>query len=603
VRRRRQSAGLVLTLVMALSLWAAAAADARIARATAKVATAAGRGGGAATVDRLATKAAIRILRRGGNAADAAVGAAAVLGVTEPFSSGIGGGGFMLIRKPSGGVSTIDGREEAPEAMAPDSFFEDGEPLDLDAARYSGLSVGVPGTVATWDLALRRFGTISLGKALAPGIAIARHGFKVDKTLYDQILENLEYFDDVPSTAGLYLDGDRTPRDIGAVIRNVDLAKAYALIGRLGLEGFYEGPIAEAIASAAQDPPVFDDADHTWRSGLITTDDIAAYEAVRRPPTRIGYRGLDVWGMGPPSSGGSTVGEALNILEGYSLPERDERAEAFHHMLEAERYAFADRSAYLADPDFFDVPLSGLLSNSFAAERRARITEEAADSGPVDPGDPYGNADGGTLASRRDHEGVSTTHVTVSDRRGMVVSYTFTIEGTGGSGIVVPDWGFLLNNELTDFDYDDPEAPNAPAGGKRPRSSMAPTIVTRGPRPLLAVGAAGGSTIITTVLQILAERLDLGMTLPTALAAPRASQRNRELTTAEPEFIDSPLGRALAARYGHDFEEPTTDPPHQIGAATGIEFLRKGRLRAAAEPSRRGGGYAMVVRPGARKGR
>ncbi len=231
----------------------------------------------------------------------------------------------MLIRKPSGGVSTIDGREEAPAAIGPESFFEGGEPLEFDAARYSGLSVGVPGTVATWDLALRRYGTLRLGRALAPGIAIARRGFKVDKALHEQILENLEHFDDVPSTAGIYLDGDRTPRDIGAVIRNVDLANAYALIGRLGLEGFYEGPIAEAMAAAAQDPPVFDDAEHSWRPGPLTTDDIAAYEAIRRPPTRIGYRGLDIWGMGPPSSGGSTVGEILNILEGYSLPSRDER--------------------------------------------------------------------------------------------------------------------------------------------------------------------------------------------------------------------------------------------------------------------------------------
>jgi gamma-glutamyltranspeptidase/glutathione hydrolase len=595
---RPAGAGFLLALAAVLGLWVAPAAEARGPRAPATVATAAGRGGAVATTDRLATAAAIRILRRGGINGVAAVGAAGVLGVTEPLSSGIGGGGFMVIRKPSGGVSTIDGREEAPAAIGPESFFEGGEPLAYDAARHSGLSVGVPGTVATWDLALRRYGTLTLGRALAPGIGIARRGFKLDKPLYDQILDNLDWFDDVPSTAGIYLDGDRTPRDIGSVIRNVDLADAYSLIGRHGLEGFYEGPVAEAMAAAAQDPPVFDDAEHSWRPGSMTTDDIAAYEAIRRPPTNIGYRGLDIWGMGPPSSGGSTVGEVMNILEGYSAPDRSDRAEAFHHLLEAERYAFADRDVYVADPDFFDVPLSGLLSNSFAAERRAHITEEAADSGPVGPGDPYGNTDGGSLALRSGHEGASTTHITVADRRGMVVSYTLTIEATGGSGIVVPDWGFLLNSELTDFDYDDPGSPNAPAGGKRPRSSMAPTIVTRGDHPILAVGSPGGSTIITTVLQILMERLDLGMTLPAAIAAPRASQRNGELTTAEPGFIDSPLGRALTRRFGHEFEEPTTEPPHEIGAATGIEFLRKGRMRAAAEPLRSGGGYAKVVRPG-----
>ena len=304
--------------------------------------------------------------------------------------------------------------------------------------------------------------------------------------------------------------------------------------------------------------------------------------------------------MGPPSSGGSTVGEALNILEGFTAPGKSlaQRVDAFHHFLEASRYAFADRGAYLADPSFFEVPLGGLLSDSFAAERRQRITNEAADDGPVEPGDPFGDAGGGTaLAQADDTEGVSTTHLTVVDKRGMIVSYTFTIESTGGSGIVVPGWGFLLNNELTDFTYDDPEAPNAPAGGKRPRSSIAPTIVTRGKTPVLAVGSPGGSTIITTVLQILVERLDLGMTLPAAIAAPRASQRNGETTTAEAAFVNSAIGKALAADYGHEFEAPEPDPPAEIGAATGIEFLKNGRLRAAAEPVRRGGGSAMVVVP------
>ena len=290
----------------------------------------------------------------------------------------------MLIRKPSGGVSTLDGREEAPAAIGPESFFEGGEPLEFDAARYSGLSVGVPGTVATWDLALRRYGTLRLGRPLAPGIAIARRGFKVDKALHEQILENLQHFDDVPSTARIYLDGDRTPRDIGAVIRNVDLANAYALIGRLGLEGFYEGPIAEAMAAAAQDPPVFDDAEHSWRPGPLTTDDIAAYEAIRRPPTR------DRLPRPRHLGDGTAIQRRLDGRRDPQHPRGLQPAQAapsafqaFHHLLEAERYAFADRAAYLADPDFFDVPLSGLLSNSFAAERRARITEEAADSGPV----------------------------------------------------------------------------------------------------------------------------------------------------------------------------------------------------------------------------
>jgi len=559
-------------------------------------ATAVGTGGAAATVDKRATRAAIDSLERGGNAVDAAVAAATVLGVTEPFSSGIGGGGFMLIRTPEGKVKTIDGRETAPMAMEPDSFFEDGEPLDFASARYSGLSAGAPGTVATWDEALDRFGTKPLRAALRPGIKVARKGFRVDQTFFDQTAQNTEYFDDVPSTARIYLDPDGTPRDVGSTLRNRDMARAYKRIAKRGEKGFYRGPIARATAKAAQEPPIAADAEHEWRPGLLTRRDIASYDALSRKPTKISYRGLDVWGMGPPSSGGSTVGEALNILEGYE-PLGSDRAEALHRVLEASRYSFADRGAYLADPEFFDVPLEGLLSDSFAAERRGLITDTAADAGPVEPGNPYDDP-APTPRATIDREGKSTTHLTVADDDGMVVSYTFTIESTGGNGIVVPGWGFLLNNELTDFTYDDPEAPNAPEGGKRPRSSMAPTLVTKpGGKPVLALGSPGGSTIITTVLQIVVDRFDLGSTLPEAIAAPRASQRNTTTTSAEPAFIASAEGQELAALYGHEFSVATPNPPAEIGAAAAIEFLKRGRMQAAAEPERRGGGRAAVVEP------
>jgi gamma-glutamyltranspeptidase / glutathione hydrolase len=546
--------------------------------------TAVGSGGAAATVDALATKAAIDTLRRGGNAVDATVAAAGVLGVTEPFSSGIGGGGFMVIRTPHGRVRTSDGREKAPDAMRPDSFFENGAALSFDDARFSGLSAGVPGTVEQWDEALDRYGTMSLRKLLKPAIKVARRGFTVDQTFFDQTQGNVDFFEDVPSTAAIYLDADGTPRDVGTTLRNPDLARAYERIGRFGPRGFYRGPIARAIARAVQNPPAVPDEDaHTWRPGVMTEADLDDYDAPWRKPTRIGYRGLDVWGMGPPSSGGSTVGEALNILEGYT-PLGADRTQALHRYLEASRYAFADRNAYLADPDYYDVPLSCLLSDAFAAERRALITETAATS-PVAAG----------TCPTRGHvslagEGPSTTHLTVADRHGFVVTYTFTIESTGGNGIVVPGWGFLLNNELTDFNFDSLTHPNRVEGGKRPRSSMAPTILTRDGRPVLAVGSPGGSMIITTVLQVLIERLDLGRTLPEAIAAPRASQRNlnTNLTIAEPAF--APERPGLEAR-GHVFGSQA-----EIGAATGIEFLAGDRFLSAAEPTRRGGGSAAVVK-------
>ena len=546
--------------------------------------TAIGSGGAAGTVDVLATRAAIDTLKRGGNAVDATVAAAGVLGVTEPFSAGIGGGGFMVIRTPHGRVTTLDGREKAPATMEPDSFIEDGTPLSFNDARFSGLSAGVPGTVEQWDEALDRYGRRSLGKLLRYGIDVARRGFEVDQTFADQTAGVVDYFDDVPSTAEIYLDDDGTPRDVGSTLRNPDLARTYELIARFGPRAFYTGPVARAIARAVQDPPIADDANHVWRPGLMTERDLRAYEAPWREPTRVGYKGLDVWGMGPPSSGGSTVGEALNILEGFR-PLGTDRTEALHRYLEASRYAFADRNLYLGDSDYVDVPLRCLLSDSFAAERRALIGDQAANA-TVDAGD-CGPAGGVAV----DREGPSTTHLTVADKHGYVVSYTFTIESTGGNGIVVPGYGFLLNNELTDFNYSETTHANSPEGGKRPRSSMAPTIVTRHRKPVLAVGSPGGSMIITTVLQVLTERLELGRTLPQAIAAPRASQRNGSTTIAEPAFMELEAP-ALTARHGHAFGTPASE----IGAVTGIEFLGRDRFLAAAEPTRRGGGSAAVVR-------
>ncbi|MDQ3381651.1 MAG: gamma-glutamyltransferase [Actinomycetota bacterium] len=588
MRRRpfRSLAVLLVVGVAALAAQVGALADAGLHGPP----TAVGTGGAAATVDVLATQAAVDTLRNGGNAVDAAVVAAAVLGVTEPFSCGIGGGGFMVLHRASDGrVTTIDGRESAPAAMRPDSFWENGTPLPFNDARYSGLSVGVPGTVETWDVALERYGTISLADALAPAIRVARDGFVVDQTFFDQTQGNVDYFNDIPATAALYLDPDGTPHDVGTVFRNPDLADTYARIAHLGAKGFYRGVVASTLVKTVQDPVVSPAANHTWRPGHLTMRDLHTYEAPERAPAHVVYRGLDVFGMGPPSSGGSTVGEALNILEGYPLSTMTREA-ALHYFLEASRYSFADRGAYLADPAYFDVPLTGLLSAGFAATRRALITGAAATS-PVAPGNPYPfNGAGASIqASASETRAGTTTHLTTADRWGNVVSYTFTIESTGGAGLVVPGYGFLANNELTDFNFDSLTHPNRVEGGKRPRSSMSPTIVLRDGDPLLAVGSPGGSTIITTVLQILIDRLDLGLTLPQAIADPRLTQRNTGTTQAEPAFLATADATALKAR-GHVF---SSNP--EIGAATGIEFLGGDRLLAAAEPVRRGGGSAMVV--------
>ena len=587
-----------MAAIAAAATLLAAPAAARAQEAPAKRATATGTGGAAATVDPYATAAAVEALRQGANAVDAAVVAAGVLGVTEPYSCGIGGGGFMLVyRVGDRRVRAIDSREAAPDGFGPTSLIDPatGQPIGFDEAVTSGLSVGVPGTVRGWDEALRRYGTWGLSRALQPGIDVARRGFEVDQAFADQTKTNLARFKAFPSTTELYVERDGTEPDPGDVLRNPDLAATYGRIARLGPNGFYRGSVAQAIVGAVRRPPTAQGTTLKVRPGVMSGGDLADYSAIVRRPTRIAYRGLDVYGAPPPSSGGSTVGEILNILEGYDLAGLGSREAALHRELEAERLAYADRAAFLGDPAFVDIPLLGLLSDGFAAARRALIGERAATSARA--GDPYAYwADPSPSGTGRPSVAVersgSTTHLTVADRDGNVVSYTFTIEQTGGNGMVVPGLGFLLNNELTDFEFRPPAA-NAPEAAKRPRSSMAPTIVLRGERPLLAVGSPGGASIVTTVAQVLVDRLALGATLPQAIAAPRVSQRNSATSQVEPAFLQTPEAAALTAR-GHRLAVTATSP--EIGAATGIEFLGSGRLQAAAEPVRRGGGAAAVVR-------
>ena len=558
---------------------------------TPKQPTATGTGGAVATVDHDASKVGLQILREGGNATDAAVATAAALGVTEPYSCGIGGGGFMVVYDASkDSVSTIDSRETAPAAFQPDSFIDPdtGEPIPFDERVTSGLGVGVPGTIRGWEQALRRFGTKPLSELLQPSIRLANSGFVVDQTYHQQTSANLVRFNEFTSTRETFLSEEQAPA-VGSTVRNPDLAATYSRVADKGGKAFYSGRTARAIVDTVQNPPVVDESSNV-RPGLMTRTDLSGYRSLERPPTISSYRGLQVYGMGPPSSGGSTVGEALNILEGYPMATLD-RGDALHYYLEASRFSFADRGEYLGDPAYVDVPLEGLLSDGFAAERRSLITEKAAQS-PVAPGNPCPYNGGGpcpinTQASTA-VEGPSTTHLTVSDNWGNVVSYTFTIEQTGGSAITVPDHGFILNNELTDFEPV-PGLANSPEGGKRPRSSMSPTIVTDHGTPIVALGSPGGSTIITTALQVLVNDLDFGMTLPEAIAAPRASQRNTVTTTAETDFLQTFEAASLTSKYGHSF---TSTP--EIGAATGIAFLPGGTVQAAAEPVRRGGGSALV---------
>jgi gamma-glutamyltranspeptidase/glutathione hydrolase len=613
-----------------------------------------GSGGAVSSVDPAASRIGIEVLRAGGNAADAAVATAAALGVTEPYSAGIGGGGyFVYYDAESGEVSTIDGRETAPAGITSDAFVDPatGEPYNFTPELVSsGVSVGVPGTLATWEAALNEYGTQSLGDVLAPSVLLAANGFVVDDTFRSQTLDNKERFAAFPDTAELFLpDGDAPV--VGSTFRNPDLARTLLTIALDGTDFFYEGALADEIADVVQNPRKDPASTLPAPAGTLTADDLSNYSVLNQDPTEISYRGLDVYSMAPSSSGGTTVGEALNILENYELGAGDDVGQSLHLYLEASARAYADRAAYLGDPAFVDVPTETLLSQEWADERNCTIDPLAASTRPVaagvieddddgsgdgdgdgdgdDNGDGdghhgdghhgdgdkgghsevegTGDSDGGptdldcatvTPAATDDTENVSTTHLSVVDQWGNAVAYTLTIEQTGGSGMTVPNRGFLLNNELTDFStvYNEDD-PNRLEPGKRPRSSMSPTIVVEDGAVRYVLGSPGGATIITTVLQVLMNRIDLGMTLPDAVAAPRASQRNAASTPAEPAFIEAysdalaPFGQVLV---------PSGDglgSAAEIGAVAAIEVDPSGELISVAEPERRGGGAGLVVDP------
>jgi gamma-glutamyltranspeptidase/glutathione hydrolase len=563
---------------------------------TEKVPVAVGYGGAVASVDPDASAAGIEVLRAGGNAVDAAVATAAALGVTEPYSAGIGGGGyFVYYDAKSRTVHTIDGRETAPLSAGPDLFLEDGKPVPFAEAVTSGLAVGVPGTPATWQKALEKWGSRPLAPLLRPAERLARDGFTVDVTFRAQTAANEARFRHFPDTAELFLPGGQLPV-VGSTFKNPDLARTYAELGRKG-GSLYRGALARDIVNTVNHPPVDPASGWNARPGDLTLKDLKAYRAKFQAPTRTSYRGLGVYSMAPSSSGGTTVGEALNILENTDLSKASQ-ARYLHRFIEASRIAFADRGRWVGDPAFEDVPTKELLSQRYADSRACLIKDDAVLTSPVAPGDPRNPAscDASGTAAPTTYEGDSTTHLTVADRWGNVVAYTLTIEQTGGSGITVPGRGFILNNELTDFSFAPANPavhdPNLPGPGKRPRSSMSPTIVLdRHNQPVVAVGSPGGATIITTVLQTLTGFLDRGLPLVDAIAAPRASQRNQTTTELEPGLYGSELQRELEA-IGHGFR-----PNPEIGAATGIQRLPGGKWLAAAEKTRRGGGSAMVVHP------
>jgi gamma-glutamyltranspeptidase / glutathione hydrolase len=601
---RRVSPAVVLCC-LALSVWAVLPAGALGATSTP---TATATGGAVASMDQDASQAGIDVLRKGGNAIDAAVATASALGVTIPFVAGPGGGGFMVIYDArTHSVTTIDGRENCPAACTSSMFVDPstGQPMNYTVASDQPLSTGVPGNLATWAKAVALYGKLPLAQDLRPAIKIAERGFQVNADFVQLTESGLPTLQAYPASRQLLLDPSGNPLAVGTVMKNPDLAKTYKLIAKDGPAAFYNGPIGQAIVRADDHPVLEPGQTIVTQPGIMTTSDLRNYQAYVQAPTHVRYRGLDVYGMAPPSSGGSTEGEILNILSGYNLG-AEPRATALFHYLEASRLAYADRNRWVGDPRQESVPLNGLLNPAFAAERRCLISTTAGTS-PVAPGNPFAPFTSCPTSTQMQASSVSpepdqTNNIVTTDRYGDIVAYTNTINFFGGSGQVVPGYGFLLNDELTDFDFapSSPSTPdpNLPAANKQPRSSMGPVIALKDGKPQFAIGAAGGSTIIETVVQTLINHIDFGMSLSDALNAPRVSQTNSTTSTAEPNFYNSNLARQLTSQYGEQFTlatgpiEPLDSYP---GDATALQVLPRRGAEAIAEAYRLGGGSALAI--------
>lgn len=572
-----------------------------------------GTGGAVVSDTAQSTQAGIDVLKSGGTAADAAVAVAAMLGVTDPFVAGLGGGGYLVYYEAkTGKVSTIDGRETARAADTSSLFLDPstGKPLSTEQANVGGIAVGVPGQLALWQRAIDRWGKQGLDTALKPAISVAEQGFPVTTALQNQIADSQKTFGTFRNTADTYLPGGK-PLATGQLLKNTDLAQTYRTIAEQGTDAFYRGEIGQAVVDAVTKPPVAEG--KSASVGTMTMDDLGSYAALDAEPIRSSYRGLDVYGMGSSSSGGVTVGEALKILEQFPLKDEN-KAIATMRFLEASKLAFADRNAYVGDRASVKVPDEVLLSEGFAKSRACLIDPAKALPAPQPAGALTATGCSVPVASSAEAvEGQQTNHFVVSDAEGNVASYTNTINFYGGSGILVPGRGFLLNNELTDFDFaasaPGADDPNLPAPGKRPRSSMSPTVVLKDGQPYLALGSPGGSTIITTVLQVLMNRIDLGMSLQDAVAAPRASQRNGKTTLTEPAFETLPeADQAKAAGYQFVIaptpdQNPASVTPPTIGVVAALEFGEPGsgaavKITAVGEKERRGGTSAQVVTAG-----
>jgi gamma-glutamyltranspeptidase/glutathione hydrolase len=544
------------------------------------------RGGMVSTTDRVASEVGAEILRRGGNSVDAAVATHFALAVVNPEAGNIGGGGFLVVRMADGTTAALDFREKAPLRATRDMYL-DAQGNVTEKALVGHLAAGVPGSVAGMWEAHRRFGSLPWAELVQPAINLAE-GIVVHERLGQSLRAYEERFRRFPSTARVFLPGGRAPR-VGDRFEQRELAETFRRIAREGKDGFYRGRTAELV-----------EAEMRRGGGIITREDLARYEAKWRDPIRFGYRGHEVISMPPPSSGGATMAEILNVLEGYDLRALGFLSPAHAHLFaEATKRAYADRNEYLADPDFVPQPTARMTSDAYAEERRATIRRErATPSTGVKPG--LGSAPGRAPA----REGTHTTHYSIVDARGNAVAVTTTINSLYGNLVTVEGAGFLLNNEMDDFAAK-PGTPNqfglvqgeanAIQPGKRMLSAMTPTIVLDpAGRVRLVTGTPGGSTIITTVAQIVSNVVDFDMDAATSMAAPRLHHQHLPDTLRyERDGLDSAtvatlraMGHAVSERPGFQGDVQTVvvlpggslsgvSDPRRGGAAVGVTELRR----------------------------
>lgn len=516
----------------------------------ASVAPVAAENGMVVSAQHLATKIGVDVLKRGGNAVDAAVAVGYALAVVYPAAGNLGGGGFMTIQLADGRKTFFDFREKAPLAATANMYLDKDGNVIKGASTTGHLAVGVPGTVAGMELARARYGTMKRASLMAPSIKYAQQGFTLEQGDVDMLRTATDKFKLDPATAAIFLNKGEAFVP-GQKLVQKDLARTLRLISAQGEDGFYRGAVGAAIVASSQ-----------AGKGIITQADLNQYKAREMKPVECDYRGFGIVSAPPPSSGGVIICEILNVLEGYPLKDLGFRsAQAVHFQIEAMRHAYVDRNSYLGDPEFVSNPVDRLLDKAYAGKIRAVIDPaKAGVSQAIKPGvEP--------------HEGSNTTHYSIVDKWGNAVAVTYTLNDWFGAKVTAARTGVLLNNEMDDFTVKigvpnlyglvQGEA-NAIAPGKRPLSSMSPTIVTKDGKPVMVVGTPGGSRIITAVLHTLLNVIDYGMNVQEAVDAPRFHQQWLPETTNMDTFGISPDTRKLLEAMGHKIGNP--QPPNHLAA-------------------------------------